>query len=180
MRSTLRLLKSVFLPDVFSLEAAAIEGASVPVSSIPATDDNFSSLSASACVSCDAAVAVKQLPVSMIQGAARNFLREVEPLLKCDRPHLVFDLSEVKCLDSAGVDTLLRCLQGASKRNGDLKLAAVSPELAAVLEWTKAGRLFETFESTTDAVQSFHQQRHWVNLAATLGLNYAAACPSIG
>jgi anti-sigma B factor antagonist len=98
--------------------------------------------------------------MNMTRSDAENFFREVESLLKCDRPHLVFDLSGVKCLDSAGIDILLRCLQGTSKRDGDLKLAAVSPELVSILEWTKTGRMFEIFESPSDAVQSFAQKRH--------------------
>ncbi|MGA7634632.1 MAG: STAS domain-containing protein, partial [Terriglobales bacterium] len=146
MRATLRLLKSVFLANAFSLEAAAIPGSSAAKSMVAATDDVFSPVAVSS-VKCAAAVAVRQLPANMIRSDAENFFREVEPLLKCDRPHLVFDLSEVKCLDSAGVDILLRCLRATSRRDGDLKLAALSPELASVLEWTKAGRMFEIFES---------------------------------
>ena len=160
MRATLRLLKSVFLGNVFSLEAAAIPDSGVPGGMVAATEDSFFPAPASACIEWDAAVAVKQMPANMILGDAQTFVREVELLLNRDRPHLVLDLSEVKCLDSAGVDVLLRCLQGASNRDGDLKLAAVSPELVSTLEWTKAGRMFEIFESPSDAVQSFYQQRH--------------------
>lgn len=160
MRSMLRLLKSVFVANVFILEPAEIHTAGALGSAIATTDDSFSTATASAYVKGNVAVAVKQLPANMIRSDAQTFFREVEPLLKCDRPHLVFDLSEVKCLDCAGVDVLLRCLQGASKRNGDLKLAAVPPELAAILEWSKAGRLFEIFENSSDAAQSFRQPRH--------------------
>jgi anti-sigma B factor antagonist len=160
MRATLRLLKSVFLANAFSLEAAVIPGSSAAKSMVAATDDVFSPVAALSSVERAAAVAVKQLPANMIRSAAENFFREVEPLLKRDRPHLVFDWSEVKCLDSAGVDILLRCLRAASRRDGDLKLAALSPELASVLEWTKAGRMFEIFESPSDAVQSFRQKRY--------------------
>jgi anti-sigma B factor antagonist len=180
MRSMLRLRKSLFLPDVFSLRVIVeSQGERVLGSAIAATEDSFSPATTSARVKGDAAVAVKQLPANMIRSDVQSFFREVAPLLKCDRLHLVFDLSEVKCLDSAGVDILLRCLQGAGKRNGDLKLAAVPVEIAAILEWTKVGRLFEIFESSSDAVRSFDQKTHWVNQAATCGLSYAAACPSI-
>jgi anti-sigma B factor antagonist len=159
MGATLRLLKSVFMTNVFSLEAAAIPGSGVPGGLVAATEDIYSPAAASDCVKWSASVAVKQWPANMILRDAQSFVREVELLLTHDRPHLVFDLSQVKCLDSAGVDILLRCLRGASKRHGDLKLAAVSPELISMLEWTKTGRMFEIFESPSDAIQSFHQQR---------------------
>ena len=159
MRATLRLLKSVFLTNAFSLEAGTIQGAGMAVSAMPTADENFSPLTAWACRKCDAAVTVRQLPANMVRRDAQDFFREVEPCLKIDRAHLVFDLSEVTCIDSTGVDGLLRCVQAASKRGGDLKLAGVSTELAVILEWTKAGRLFEIFESASDAVHSFHQQQ---------------------
>jgi anti-sigma B factor antagonist len=158
MRAALRLLKSVFPTNAFSLEAGTIQGAGMAMSAMPAADESFAPLAAWACHKCDAPVTVKQLPANMVRRGAQDFFREVEPFLKSDRAHLVFDLSEVACLDSAGVDALLRCLQEASSRDGDLKLAGVSAELGAILEWTKAGRLFEVFESASDAVHSFHQQ----------------------
>ena len=116
MRATLRLLKSVFMARVFSWEAAAIQGAGMAVSAIPADDDSFSAQTALACIECDAGVAVKHLPARMIRSDAENFFREVDPILRCDRPHLALISSEATCIDSTGVDGLLRCLQTASKK----------------------------------------------------------------
>jgi hypothetical protein len=70
---------------------------------------------------------------------------------------VVLDCSRVRQLDSAGIQVLLRCLEEAMKRNGDVKLAAVSPAAAAILELTRVAPLFETFDSTADAVHSFSQ-----------------------
>jgi anti-sigma B factor antagonist len=100
-------------------------------------------------------VVVKRMPSRVDQQAAREFLREVQPFLKSDRPQLVFDLSQVKQLDSTGVDVLLHCMTEAVRRDGDLKLAALSPESAIILEITRTARLFEIFETSTDAARSF-------------------------
>ena len=51
----------------------------------------------------------------------------------------------------------LRCMEEAMKRNGDLKLAALSPQLAVILEMTRVDRLFEIFDNCNDAVESFHR-----------------------
>jgi anti-anti-sigma factor len=93
--------------------------------------------------------------LSVKQG--RGFFREVEPFLQADRPRVVLDCSKVRHLDSGGIYVLLRCLEEAMKRNGDVKLAAIPPGAAAILEHTRAGRLFEAFDNTADAVNSFHQ-----------------------
>ena len=43
----------------------------------------------------------------------------------------------------------------AVRRDGDLKLAALSPESAIILEITRTARLFEIYETSTDAARSF-------------------------
>jgi anti-sigma B factor antagonist len=91
----------------------------------------------------------------MNQKNARAFLRDIMPILKSDRPQIVFDLSAVKQLDVAGVDVVLEAMNTVMKQDGDLKLAALSDQAAVVLELTRTDRLFEIYETSTDAVRSF-------------------------
>jgi anti-anti-sigma factor len=100
-------------------------------------------------------VVVKRMPERVNLAQSRKFLREVQPFIKADRPQLVFDLSNVRQLDAAGVDMLLHCMKEASRRDGDLKLASLSPQAAVVLEMTRTARLFEIYETSTDAARSF-------------------------
>jgi len=100
-------------------------------------------------------VVVKRMPERLSLRTARQFEREVQPFLTSDRPQVVFDLSQVRHLDAAGVDMLLRCMTQAMKRDGDLKLAALSDHALTILELTRTDRLFEVYETSTDAVRSF-------------------------
>ncbi len=100
-------------------------------------------------------VIVKRLPNRVNIREAKRFFREVEPILRIDRPQVVFDLSQVRQMDAAGVDVLLQCMAQAMKRDGDVKLAAVSPQAAMILELTRTDRLFEIYETSTDAARSF-------------------------
>jgi len=100
-------------------------------------------------------VVVKRMPERVNYPQAQTFWREVQPFVTADRPQLVLDLSNVKQLDAAGVEMLLRCMKQAMKRDGDVKLAALSPQAAVVLELTRAERLFEIYENSTDAARSF-------------------------
>jgi anti-sigma B factor antagonist len=102
-------------------------------------------------------VVVQEIPQTLTQENARLFLQEVDPYLKADRPRIVFDFSSVRELDGAGVEMLLYCTEEVMKRNGDLKLAAVPPGPAVILELTKVDRLFEIFETSSEAVESFHR-----------------------
>ena len=100
---------------------------------------------------------MKRMPERLNQKQARTFLREIQPLLNTDRPQLVFDCSLIRQMDAAGVDMLLHCMAEIMKRDGELKLAAVSPQAAVVLELTRTDRLFEVFETSGDAVRSFYR-----------------------
>jgi anti-sigma B factor antagonist len=100
-------------------------------------------------------VVVKRIPERMNQSEARKFLQDIQPLLNGDRPQLVFDLSQVRQLDVAGIEVLLQCMSQAMKRDGDLKLASLSDHAAIVLELTRTDRLFEIYETSTDAARSY-------------------------
>src|ERR1700722_17696250 len=101
-------------------------------------------------------VFVMELPEQLMHQEAKAILGELNVLLKTDRPHIVLDCGKVRHIDSAGVDMLLHCLHEAMKRDGDLKLAAVSPPSAVVLELMRVDRLFEVFGTTDEAARSFH------------------------
>ena len=102
-------------------------------------------------------VTVMQLPERLGVKEGRSFLREVEDRMNMERPYLVLDCSAITHLDNSVVHLLLRCLEEAMKRNGDVKLAGIPLMTEGVPGLTGTGRLFEIFDTTADAVNSFHQ-----------------------
>jgi anti-sigma B factor antagonist len=100
-------------------------------------------------------VIVMELPEQLNHAQVKILLRELQPLLAADRPRLVLECSQVRHIDSAGIEMLLHCMQEAMKRDGDLKLAAVSPASGAFLELMRVDRLFEIFDTEKEAVKSF-------------------------
>lgn len=100
-------------------------------------------------------VVVMQVPEILNVGEVHKFMQELGPLLESNRPRIVLDCSQVCSMESAGVEMLLRCLEEVLKRDGDLKLAALSPEAEVILELMRVARVFETFQTCEDAVRSF-------------------------
>jgi anti-anti-sigma factor len=96
-----------------------------------------------------------QVPEILNLEEVHNFMQELGPLLESNRPRVVLDCSQVCSMESAGVEMLLRCLEEVLKRDGDLKLAALSPEAEVILELMRVARVFETFQTCEDAVRSF-------------------------
>lgn len=101
-------------------------------------------------------VVIMQMPEQLNAVGVRSFMHELQPLLETHRPRIVFDCSQVRYMDSAGVEMMLHCLEEAMKRDGDLKLAALSPESEVVLELMRVARVFEAFATADEAVRSFN------------------------
>src|SRR5215469_1415986 len=90
-------------------------------------------------------VTVSQLPETIDRKRGRLFFKELESRLNIDRPCVVLDCSRVLEMDRFAIHMLLCCLEEAMKRNGDVKLAAVSPSARQMLETARADRLFEIY-----------------------------------
>lgn len=101
-------------------------------------------------------VVVMQVPEILNVKEVGNFMEELGPLLESNRPRVVLDCSQVRSMESAGVEMLLRCLEEVLKRDGDLKLASLSPEAEVILELMRVSRVFEAFQTCEDAVRSFN------------------------
>lgn len=100
-------------------------------------------------------VTVHQVPEQVTAAEERHFLRELERYVETDRPRLVLDCSRLRLMDDAAVHLLLSCLEEAMKRKGDVKLAGLRPGAEAMLSFSGAGRLFEIYTSTAEAVRSY-------------------------
>ena len=100
-------------------------------------------------------VVIMQLPEELNVKEVDNFMQEIGPLLESNRPRVVLECSQVRSMESAGVEMLLRCLEEVLKRDGDLKLAALSPEAEVILELMRVERVFETFSTSEEAARSF-------------------------
>jgi anti-sigma B factor antagonist len=104
------------------------------------------------------AVTVMQFSEISSPEQRENFLCELKDRMTFDRPCIVLDCSELRELDKQDIHLLLCCLEEAMKRNGDVRLAGVSPEVRALLKFAGVDRLFRIFDRNVDAVSSY--QRH--------------------
>ena len=102
-------------------------------------------------------VTVEQLPEITSEDQGRRFLGKIQDRMSDRRPGLVLDCSGLSQMDRPVLHLLLSCLEEAMKRNGDARLAAVSPSAQTILKLIGADRLFQIFASNADAVNSFHQ-----------------------
>lgn len=79
---------------------------------------------------------IVNLPEKVTAQNARTLIRDLRAQLDVDQPYVLLDLSDVKELDSTGLDLLLECLHETVTRDGTIQLRGLSPEAATVLELT--------------------------------------------
>jgi anti-anti-sigma factor len=68
---------------------------------------------------------------------------------------LVIDLSFCEFIDSTFLGTIVISLKKITAIGGDIKLVGFQPAVRSMFELTRISKVFETFESTDEAVKSF-------------------------
>jgi anti-sigma B factor antagonist len=65
---------------------------------------------------------------------------------------IVLQLDQVEFVDSSGLGAIVRLMQAARSKGGDLKLSGVPPRIRKTLEMTSLLSQFETYDSVEEAI----------------------------
>ena len=71
------------------------------------------------------------------------------------RPRVVLDCSELDGLGLPEIRLFISCLERVMKRNGDARLAGLSPRAREILSRSGVERLFRIYDSRESAIRSF-------------------------
>ena len=73
------------------------------------------------------------------------------------RPQVLLDFDNVDHLSSAALGMLINVNQKIKQQSGELRLAAIKPQIYEVFVITKLNKLFKIFPTRADALASFSQ-----------------------
>jgi anti-anti-sigma factor len=91
-----------------------------------------------------------------VDGVTADALQRVfSGELEAGHHNLVADFGAVDYTSSAGLRVLLATLKQARSRDGDLRLAALNPDVRKVLDLSGFTRILSVFATVEDAVTSF-------------------------
>lgn len=76
-------------------------------------------------------------------------------LVEHGKKKVVIDLGGVDWMNSTGLGILISSLTTMRNNDGDLKLANVTEKIESLLTITKLVTVFETYDSTNEAIGSF-------------------------
>lgn len=87
------------------------------------------------------------------------YAREVEArfdaLFREGKRHLVITLNDLECMSREGLQVLLAALREVRPEGGDIRLASMKSFVREVLDIEGFGRLFKSFETEQEAVDSY-------------------------
>ena len=100
-------------------------------------------------------IAVVRCRGRIVFGEESDDLRALLLELLHENRQIVLNLAWVAHIDSSGLGTLVSSFISARHRGAQIKFAALSPIARQVLTNTHVDQLFEIYDSTEDAVNSF-------------------------
>jgi anti-sigma B factor antagonist len=88
---------------------------------------------------------------------AAEFRAMLLSLIDQGHRHLVMDLKDVTFIDSSGLGALVSALKTLKRGSGsgDVRLARVQPQVVSLLEIIRLNRVFTSYASVDQAIQSF-------------------------
>lgn len=80
---------------------------------------------------------------------------EMQRLFEEGSKNILVELKDVRFIDSSGLGALVSGFKNAITHQGNLKLAALQPQVKSMFELTRLHRVFEIFPSTAEALDNF-------------------------
>ena len=101
-------------------------------------------------------VTVLDLKGKMTLGEGDELLKDkINSLLAAGKKKLLLNLEGVPYIDSAGLGEVVRTYTTVSSQGGSLKLLNLTKRIEDLLSITKLLTVFETYDSESEAVQSY-------------------------
>lgn len=81
--------------------------------------------------------------------------KEIDELIAANETRVIFDVSGVSQIDSAGVGQVVKSFTRLKKSGGDLRLAGVTGMLGGVFRMTQVHKIIAMYPTPQDASEGF-------------------------
>jgi anti-sigma B factor antagonist len=88
-------------------------------------------------------------------ATSKEFKKTMTSLTEEKRSQILLDLSELDFIDSSGLGSLVGALRSVNNQGGDIRIAAIKPQVRAIFELTRLHRVFSIFNDRATAEKSF-------------------------
>ncbi|MDQ3108486.1 MAG: STAS domain-containing protein [Bacteroidota bacterium] len=92
------------------------------------------------------------------RNEGQRIMDEVNLLSEEGQHNFVLELSELKYVNSTGLNVLINILTKARKNGGDLIICCVAKKVQELLVITKLNSVFNVMDSTEEAIEKFNEK----------------------
>ncbi len=85
---------------------------------------------------------------------SKEFKNDIEAVLK-EYDKMIFNMEQLKFVDSSGLGAILSCLRKLNSKDGDLKLYGMSKSVRALFELVRMHRVFDIYNSEDEAIRAY-------------------------
>lgn len=104
-------------------------------------------------------VTIITLPGEVLDASSvPDFRRDIMPHLEEEGANVLFDMSELRFVDSSGLGVILSCLRKLNAAGGDLKLFGMTQPVRALFELVRMHRIFDILNTRDEALKAFGMQ----------------------
>ncbi|HEU4891115.1 MAG TPA: STAS domain-containing protein [Vicinamibacterales bacterium] len=90
-------------------------------------------------------------------GNAKEFKRDIAAVLEPCRK-VVFDLRELRFVDSSGLGAILSCLRQLNGKGGELKLCEMTKPVRALFELVRMHKIFDIYVTKAEALRALRER----------------------
>lgn len=102
-------------------------------------------------------ITILDLKGKLTIGGGTEILRDtVASVVFQEERKILLNLAGVPYMDSGGLGELVRCSMVAGRASGSIKLVNMTSKITDLLAITKLSNVFDTFDSESEALASFH------------------------
>jgi anti-sigma B factor antagonist len=83
---------------------------------------------------------------------AREFKKIISQLLEMQQKRIVLSMAQVSFIDSSGMGALVGILRQMTHEGGDMRIAALLPEVHTIFELTRLHRIFDIYDTVSAAI----------------------------
>jgi anti-sigma B factor antagonist len=105
-------------------------------------------------------IVVLKLSGLIDSGTSQQLEDKFDELIADKNVRMVVDLKDVDYISSAGWGIFVGEIKGVRERNGDIKLAGMSPGVREVFDLLEFNTLLQPYDSKDDAVAVFEEQKN--------------------
>jgi len=100
-------------------------------------------------------VVIVIMPGETFEAAAvEDFKHNIAPVIE-DNTHVIFDLSNIRFLDSMGCGALLSCHRKLKEKEGKMGLCCAQKQVSAIFDLMGFPQLFDVFETREEALEAY-------------------------